>query len=87
LADTVMQALSYLDRKPVKETPKKVSPTKLTARKPTESQTETRYSKSNLAWFVKNRTRAENEKDKRFVKDLSRYFTSMDELLALCIVK
>jgi hypothetical protein len=90
LADTVMQALSYLDRKPTaKETSKKTveTPTKLTARKPTESQSETRYSKSNLAWFVKNRTRAENEKDKRFIKDLSRYFTSLDELLVLCNVK
>lgn len=85
LADTVMQALSYIDRKPV--TKKETPPVKLTARKPTESQSETKYSKSNLAWFVKNKTREENEKDKRFMKDLKRYFTSFDELVALCNVK
>jgi hypothetical protein len=82
LADTVLQALSFINRV---EPKKKVTPTKekkITARKPTQNQKETRYSKSNLAWMVKNHSRAELDKDKRFQKDLKRYFTSFEELLA-----
>ena len=51
------------------------------ARKPNEHQKDTKYSKSNLAWFVKNHTREELEKNKRFVKDLKRYYRDFDELL------
>ena len=73
LADTVMQALSYIDRKivdaPTK--PKKVSP-----RKPTENQVRTKYSKANLAYLVKTKAK----QDARFMKDLKRYYTSIDEL-------
>jgi hypothetical protein len=52
-------------------------------RKPTEHQKETKYSKSNLAWFVKNKTRPDLEHDKRFMKDLARYYRSLDEFLAV----
>ena len=78
LADTVMQALSYTNRRP--EVVKKVAK-KLMARKPNEHQKDTKYSRSNLVWFVKNHTRADLEKNKRFMKDLGRYYTSIDELL------
>jgi hypothetical protein len=72
LADTVMQALSYIDRIVVE--PKK--PVKLTPRRPTENQKATRYSKPNLAWLVKT----EAKQDARFKKDLARYYSSIDEL-------
>ena len=86
LADTVMQALSFINR-PGKE-PKAVgtkgssTPVEtVNPRKPTEHQKETKYSKSNLAWFVKNKTRYELEHDKRFMKDLGRYYRTLDELI------
>jgi Poxvirus A22 protein len=69
LADTVMQALSYMDRKTTE-------PTKATPRKPTENQTRTKYSRANLAWLVKHG----HEQDARFLKDLKRYYNSVDEL-------
>lgn len=72
LADTVMQALSYTPV-PVKE--KK----KLTARKPTSHQSETHYSKANLVWLYKN---GMHKTDKRFEKDLKRYYTSLEQLLS-----
>jgi hypothetical protein len=75
LADTVMQALSFINR-----VEQKAKAEKLTARKPTEHQNETKYSKSNLAWFIKNKTRPELEKDKRFLKDVARYYSNLDEL-------
>jgi hypothetical protein len=81
LADTVMQALSFINRREVPSSsskPKKTSD-KITARKPTENQKETKYSKANLAWFVKNKPRAELEKDKRFMKDLGRYYRTFEE--------
>ena len=86
LADTVLQALSFINRV---EPKKKVTPTKekkITARKPTQNQKETRYSKSNLAWMVKNLSRAELDKDKRFQRDLKRYFTSFEELLSKVVI-
>ena len=86
LADTVLQALSFINRV---EPKKKVTPTKekkITARKPTQNQKETRYSKSNLAWMVKNHSKAELGKDKRFQKDLKRYFTSLEELLSKVVI-
>lgn len=73
LADTVMQILSYIDS-PVSEKKKK----KLTARQPTENQCNTRYSRANLAWIVKNN----GAQDARFFKDLKRYYSSLDELLS-----
>jgi hypothetical protein len=73
LADTVMQALSYIDRKVV-EAPKKAK--KMVPRKPTENQARTKYSKANLAWLVKTNAK----QDARFTKDLKRYYTSIEEL-------
>ena len=81
LADTVMQALSFIRRRVVVVTKK--ATTGLVARKPNENQKATKYSKSNLAWFVKNMKPAELEKDKRFMKDLSRYYKNLGELLAI----
>ena len=79
LADTVMQALSFIDKRPGKEgetaapKPKKVAP-----RKPTDNQTRTKYSKANLAWLVKTKAK----QDARFKKDLARYYRNLDELKA-----
>lgn len=72
LADTVMQALSFVNRIPDKP----VVPKKLTARKPTENQKRTKYSKPNLAWIVKTGA----TQDARFRKDLARYYTCIDDL-------
>jgi hypothetical protein len=82
LADTVMQALSFINRiEPATTTKKKTTNTnKITPRKPTENQKTTKYSKSNLAWFVKTKSRADLEKDKRFMKDVLRYYRSLDDL-------
>ena len=84
LADTVMQALSFINRKEVPPSAaaakKKASGDKITPRKPTENQKNTKYSKANLAWFFKNKTRPELEKDKRFMKDMGRYYRSFTEL-------
>jgi hypothetical protein len=74
LADTVMQALSFIEKRPVEaesQKEKKVSP-----RKPTENQKNTKYSKANLAWLVKSGAK----QDARFKKDLARYYSSIDEL-------
>ena len=79
LADTVMQALSYNPVQPKEKGP--VAPKKIVARKPNENQKNTKYSKPNLAWFHKNHTRAELEKDKRFMKDLKRYFVDYEDFL------
>lgn len=76
LADTVMQALSFIDKRPGGET-SRVSPTKkVSPRKPTENQVRTKYSKANLAWIVKTGAK----QDARFKKDLARYYSSIDEL-------
>jgi len=74
LADTVMQALSFIDKRPIDE-PVKVR--KVAPRKPTENQSRTKYSKANLAWLVKSGAK----QDARFKKDLARYYSSIDELL------
>ena len=73
LADTVMQALSYTPA-PVKEKKKK-----LVARKPTSNQSDTHYSKANLAWLYKNGL---YKTDKRFDKDLKRYYTCLEQLIS-----
>jgi hypothetical protein len=84
LADTVLQALSYINRRvpdaKKKETAKKDK--KITARKPNENQKATKYSVPNLAWLVKNESREKLEVDKRFMKDLKRYYKDFDELLS-----
>ena len=74
LADTCMQALSFIDRIP--EEP--AAEVKARPRKPTENQTRTKYSKANLAWLV---TQKKHTTDKRFEKDLKRYYHSLGELL------
>lgn len=74
LADTVMQAISFTKRVEPTSAPKK-----LVARKPNENQKRTRYSKSNLLWIYRHSRGCEN--DKRFIKDLKRYFTDMDEFI------
>lgn len=71
LADTVMQALSF--REPVSKT-KKITP-----RKPTENQTNTKYSRANLMWIYKNNKHIGN---KRFERDLKRYYKNIDELIS-----
>jgi hypothetical protein len=75
LADTVMQAIAFIDRVPSKSEIKE--PTVPKPRKPTENQLRTKYSKANLAYIVKNK----HKQDARFVKDLSRYYTSIQELM------
>jgi len=74
LADTVMQALSFIDKRPEPETPAK--PKKAVPRKPTENQTRTKYSKANLAYIVKTG----GKQDARFKKDLARYYRDISEL-------
>ena len=78
LADTVMQAISFTKRtEPLKKTVKK----KVIPRRPNQNQKETRYSKSNLAWIYLNKLDCEClEKNKRFMKDLRRYYKGIDDM-------
>lgn len=78
LADTVMQALSFTKRIVPKSESKKEK--KLVGRRPNENQKDTKYSVSNLVWLMKNEKREKLEKDKRFMKDLKRYYKDFDEL-------
>ena len=83
LADTYLQALSFINRVEPKASASKKKNTEggsVKARKPTQNQTESKYSKSNLAWFYKNHTLDELEKHKRFQKDLKRYYSDIKEL-------
>lgn len=73
LADTVLQALAFMDCIETKPTEHKKNP-----RKPTANQKETKYSKANLAWLVKENI---HRADKRFEKDLKRYYSNINELL------
>lgn len=79
LADTVMQALSYINRSgaPAEDGPPPKEK-KLTARKPTENQKRTKYSKANLAYLLKTGAK----QDARFTKDLARYYKDLAELKA-----
>jgi hypothetical protein len=80
LADTVMQALSY--RPTATPTTKTKKSSKIIPRKPNENQKRTKYSKSNLAWLYKNKPECEVlENNKRFMKDVLRYFRNVDELV------
>jgi hypothetical protein len=74
LADTVMQALSFIDKRPEEPATKETKVQK--PRKPTDNQTRTKYSKANLAYLVKTGAK----QDARFKKDLARYYRSIDEL-------
>lgn len=78
LADTVMQALSYV-RRTGEPSSKVLVPKKLVARKPNENQTRTKYSKSNLAWLYKHQLGCEN--NTRFMKDLKRYYRDLDDFI------
>ena len=76
-----MQAISFTKRvEPLKKTSIK---TKLIiARKPNDNQKRTKYSKSNLAWIYINKPDCEClEKNKRFMKDLKRYYKTIDDFV------
>jgi len=79
LADSVMQALSFIDKRPSAD-PSDAAPKvkKVSPRKPTENQARTKYSKANLAWLVKTQAK----QDARFKKDLARYYRNLDELIS-----
>jgi hypothetical protein len=79
LADTVMQALSFVNRVEIKPATKKKKITKLIARRPNENQKRTKYSKSNLAWIYLNDKK--HMTTKRFEKDLNRYYKNLSELV------
>ena len=82
LADTVMQALSFVNRREVLPASQKKKSTKLVARRPNENQKATKYSKSNLAWIYLNKVECEVlENNKRFMKDLKRYYRDLSELI------
>ena len=82
LADTVMQAISFTKRVEPLPKSKKVMNKKLVPRKPNENQKRTKYSKSNLAYIYKNKVGCEYlENNKRFMKDLKRYYRSLDDLI------
>src|SRR6056300_1136635 len=69
LADTVMQALSFVNRKEVLLASQK-------------NQKMTKYSKSNLAWIYLNKVKCEVlENNKRFMKDRKRYYRDLSELI------
>ena len=83
LADTVMQALSFVNRVEVTPASKKKKTTKLVPRRPNENQKMTKYSKSNLAWIYLNKPECEClENNKRFMKDLKRYYRDINDLLS-----
>ena len=79
LADTCMQALSYIDRQPSAFAAQSAEPEKknVRPRKPTERQKDTKYSRANLAWLYANG----QHKTKRFEKDLARYYHSLNDLI------
>jgi len=83
LADTVMQGLSFINRvEPRVAATKKKATKKITARRPTEHQKSTKYSKSNLAYLWKNKLPCEAlEENKRFMKDIKRYWRSLDDFI------
>lgn len=85
LADTVMQALSFVNRVEVTpaSTKKAKKTTKLVPRRPNENQKRTKYSKSNLAWIYLNKPECEVlENNKRFMKDLKRYYRDLKDLIS-----
>lgn len=73
LADCVMQALSFNPPpQSSSSSQKRKSP-----RKPTVNQKETKYSRANLAWLYVNGITDQ----KRFDKDLKRYYKNVEEML------
>jgi len=89
LADTVLQALSYINRRVIDKKEEsstnnsKKEEKKIVPRKPNENQKATRYSVSNLVWFLKNETHDNLKKDKRFMKDLLRHYKSFEEIVSI----
>lgn len=91
LADTVLQALSYINRRVVGPKESKTNAKqseaeekgekKIVARKPNENQKATKYSVSNLIWLVRNEPHEKLKKDKRFIKDVLRHYKSFEELV------
>jgi len=67
LADAFMQVLSLIPSEPSKNK---------NPRKPTLNQKNTVYSRSNLAWIIKNN----QPQDARFHKDLKKYYSSITDL-------
>jgi hypothetical protein len=92
LADTVLQALSYINRRVVtkkpsakhseKENSKNSGSKKVVARKPNENQKATKYSVPNLIWLARNEPHEKLKSDKRFMKDLLRSYKSFDEFIS-----
>jgi hypothetical protein len=81
LADTVLQAMSYMrPQRVVESRARRAVPERIVARAPTENQKNTRYSLNNLAWFVKNRPFDELKNDRRFTKDCKRFFPTPEAL-------
>ena len=80
LADTVLQAISYIDRKPTTIKSKKEKK-KVHSRKPTDNQKRTKYSQSNLLWLYKTDGQEKFIKTKRYMKDLSRYWSTIEEMM------
>lgn len=78
LADSVMQALSYTDSVAASAPP--ASAKKKTPRKPTVNQTDTRYSRANLAWLYVHGI-PPGAVQKRFDKDIKRYYKDVQEML------
>jgi hypothetical protein len=79
LADSLMQSLSFINKRPggnSSEGSGTQKAKKVTPRKPTENQKNTKYSKANLAYILKTG----GKQDARFKKDLARYYSSIQEL-------
>jgi len=79
LSDSLLQSLAFIDKRPgadPSDSPLKVK--KVSPRKPTENQARTKYSKANLAYLVKTKSK----QDARFKKDLARYYRNLDELIS-----
>ena len=96
LADTVLQALSYINRRVVSKKSEEqeqsssnsgsknsVPKKKTVARKPNENQKATKYSIPNLIWLARNEPHKKLKIDKRFMKDLLRYYKSFEEFLTI----
>ena len=80
LADVVMQTLSFLPSKD-KKVEKATQVKKVSARKPNQHQKESKYSRSNLAWLIKNDGKDKCLSNKRFLRDLKKYYSSVEQLI------
>jgi hypothetical protein len=88
LADTVLQALSYINRRVITKksgtetSSSKSESKKVVARKPNENQKATKYSIPNLIWLARNEPHEKLKSDKRFMKDLLRHYKSFEDFLS-----